>query len=135
MDSKAGKRYQRRVLQTMVVYAFLLVGSAYLIKHVHIQGLLIYVIAAVPAMPVLVVFGWMGRYLLEETDEYQRWLVMQSILVGTGLLLGTVVVSDFLRVYAHTLGLPPFISFLVFCGGMTGMQFIQRLRNRVSADE
>jgi hypothetical protein len=135
MDSKAGKRYQRRVLTTMAVYAGLLVGSVYLIKHVHIQGLMLYVVAVVPAVPILAVFGWMGRYLQEETDEYQRWLVMQSILVGAALLLGAVVVSDFLRAFAATAGLSPFVGFLIFCGGMAGMQFIQRLRNRVSADE
>jgi hypothetical protein len=133
--SEAKKRYQRDVLRWMVLYAVLLVCSVWFVKHEGSERFFLYFWSAVPSVPVLGVLWRMGQYLREEKDEYLRWMTMQAILVGTGVLLAVVLVSDFLRAFANNGALPPFVAFLIFCGGMAATQAVQRLRNRVSADE
>ena len=76
----------------------------------------------------------MGRYLHEETDEYQRVQTTRAILVGTAALLGTIVVNDFIRSYTEAAGVPPFASFVIFCAAFGLAQMVQRLRDR-SGDE
>ncbi len=133
--SAAKKRYERDVLRFMAAYVVVILCSAWFVKHDGHERFYLYFWSVIPAIPILGVLVRMGQYLQEEKDEYQRWLVMQAILVGTALLLGTVVVNDFLRAFANAAGLPPFAGFMIFCMGMAVMQVVQRLRNRVSADE
>ena len=119
----------------MLAYVVVLVCSVWFVKHDGHQRFLLYFWSVLPAIPILGVLARMGRYLQEEKDEYQRWLVMQAILVGTAALLGTLVVSDFLRAFANTAGLPPFLGFIIFCAGMGVTQSAKRLQNRIPDDE
>ena len=130
--SKAGNRYQRRVMTTMAIYLALLFAAVFLVKHGHVHGALLYVASIVPAVPVILVLGWMGLYLQEETDEYLRVMTMRSLLVGTGAVLGLIVVSDFLRSIAERPALPPFTCFVVFFMSFGIAQGVQRMRNRAS---
>lgn len=133
--TKAGKRYQRRVFLTVAVYLALLFGAVFLAKHVHVQGALLYVVAMVPAVPIIVVLGWMGLYLQEETDEYQRMITIRALLVGTAALMGVIAVSDFLQAIAKRPALPPFVCFLVFFLAFAIAQGVQKMRNRGGGDE
>ncbi len=95
----------------------------------------LYFWSVLPSIPVIAIIARTGRYLKEEKDEYQRLMTMQAILTGTAALLGTILVSDFLRSFARTGALPPFAGFLIFCAGMAGTQAFQKLRNRVPDGE
>jgi hypothetical protein len=121
--------------QWISAYAVVLLCSVWFVKHDGHERFYLYFWSVLPAIPIIGIVLRMGQYLQEEKDEYQRWLVMQSILVGTALLLGTVVVNDFLRAFANAAGLPPFAGFIIFCAGMGAMQLVQRLRNKVPVDE
>jgi hypothetical protein len=134
VKTPAKRRYERDVMKFMLIYVVIVLISAWFVKHDGHEKFYLYFWSLFPALPVLAVLYRMGRYLREETDEYQRWLVMQSILVGTAALIGTMVVSDFLRSFAGMGSLPPFAGFLIFCGGMAGTQIVQRIRNG-SSDE
>ena len=133
-NTAASKRYQRRSAITMGFYVLVLFGSAWIVRHHAPQGWLLYVWAVLPALPVIVTVALMGRYLQEETDEYQRLQTMRSILVGTAALLATIVVNDFIRSFTSAGGVPPFASFIIFCGSFALAQLVQRLRDR-SGDE
>jgi hypothetical protein len=128
----AKKRYQRAVYRWMATYTMVVFISAWFVKHDGGEKFYLYFWSVFPALPVLAIVFRMGRYLREEKDEYQRWMVMQSILVGTAGLLAAVVVNDFLRGFAHVAGLPPFAEFLIFAAGMGLTQLVQKLRNRAS---
>ena len=130
--SAAQKRYRRDVQIYMAVYVVLLLCSSWMVKHGGGQHPWVYFWSVLPSIPVLGVLLRVGTYLREETDEYVRAMTVQTILVGTGLLVAATLVSDFLRALANTEGLPPFVAFLIFCGGMAGTQFVQWLRNRTS---
>ena len=55
---------------------------------------------------------------------------MQAILVGAGCLVAVLMVSDFLRrVCEYGQALPPFVDFIIFCGGMAATQAWQ-VQNR-----
>jgi hypothetical protein len=116
-ESIAKKRYERDVLRFMALYVVVILCASWFVKHDGGQKFFLYFWSVLPAIPVLAVMVRMGRYLQEENDEYLRLMAMQAILVGTAALLGSLVVSDFLRSFANTGALPPFVSFIIFCGG------------------
>jgi len=131
----AFKRYQRRVQVAMAVYFVVILGAAWVVKHLAVVGWRLYFWSVLPAVPIMVVIVAMGRYLQEESDEYQRLMMMRSILVGTAALLGTIVVSDFVRAFAEVDPFPPFASFIVFAVAMAIAQAVQKLRDRSVGDE
>lgn len=131
----AKKRYERDVLRFMASYVVVVLCSAWFVKHDGKERFFLYFWSVIPAIPVMAVIWRMARYLKQESDEYQRLLVMQSVLVGAAALLAVVVVNDFLRAFAGTKALPAFSSFIIFCAGMAITQAVQKLRNRVADDE
>lgn len=133
-STPAGKRYQRRVLVTMSVYVVLLIAAILVVKHAHVHGWLLYAIALVPALPVLATIGVMGMYLQEEKDEYLRLITMRSMLMGTAVLLGLLMVSDFLRSISGVGAIPPFTSWIAFFVVFGVAQTVQTMRNRVRDD-
>lgn len=134
-QSVAQRRYQRDVMILMAVYLVLVLCSALFVKHGPATHVLLYVFSVIPAIPIILLIARMARYLRDERDEYQRYLRMQSILIGAGATLAVLVVSDFLRSFAHTGDLPPFTLFIVFALSMAATEFMQSLRNRGPADE
>ena len=134
-STAARKRYQRDTMRFMAAYVVVLLCSSWFVKHDGKERFFLYFWSVIPAIPVLAVIARMARYLKEESDEYQKLLTMRSILVGTAALLGTVLVSDFMRSFAGLGALPPFTGFLVFCAGMAGTEWVQKLHNRVPDGE
>jgi undecaprenyl pyrophosphate phosphatase UppP len=133
--TKALKRYERRVLSAMGVYAVTLYAASWFVRHQHTQGWALYFWSVLPAIPVMVTMAAMGRYLQEETDEYLRLRTMRALLAGTAALLATLVVGDFLQAFAHAHAFPPFTCFLIFYAAVGIAQMVQTLRDRVPADE
>ena len=131
----ARKRYERDVWRFMAAYLVVVFCSAWFVKHDGGEKFYLYFWSVIPSIPILALIVRMGRYLREETDEYQRLLVMQSLLIGTGALVGAMMVSDFLRAFAEVKGLPPFAGFVIFGVSMGITQVVQRLRDRTVDDD
>ena len=123
------KRYIREFSIAMSFYAVILCAvirfGQPLIKH----GWLLYLMAILPALPLIAMFTAMGRYLRDETDEYRRMLAVRSLIAATGVLLVTIAVNDCLRNFAHARSLPPFVCLDVFLLALLVAQVIQ---NRAS---
>jgi hypothetical protein len=130
----AGRRYQRRVLVTMVLYVAVLLAAVRLVKHAHPHGWLLYAIALVPALPILATLGALARYLQEEKDEYVRLITMRSLLVGSAALLTVLVVNDFLRAISGAEAIPAFWSWVIFFVAFGVAQAVQTMRDRVRDD-
>jgi len=138
--TSAKNRYQRAVLQFLGCYIVVLFCSAWFMKHnggefVHGARFYFYFWSLFPAIPVVGVIIRMGAYLREETDEYEKWQTIQSILVGAGTLLAVTIVSDFLRSFAKVDGLPPFWGFTLFGVAMGATRAWQKFSNRGLADD
>ena len=134
-NTLAGKRYRRRVFTAMSLYLVILCLCLKLVKTVPMHGWLLYVVALLPAVPVIAVLASLARYLQEETDEYLRMLATRSLLVASGALLLTIVVNDFLRVIAHGAALSPFVCFGVFFTAFGIAQMVQDVVSRGGNDE
>jgi hypothetical protein len=92
----AWKRYNWRVIWLSLLYAAFLLPAVYGFKHGLIPGGLQYVAAILPALPIVGIFVAIGRYLVEEEDEYVRMLMVRQILWASGFALSVATIWGFL---------------------------------------
>ena len=130
----ASRRYQRRMLVTMLLYLAVTLGVVTIVKHTHLHGWLLYAIALLPALPMLAMMGALGVYVQEEKDEYIRLITMRSLLAGTAVLLAVLVVNDVLRSISGAAVLPAFTGWVVFFLAFGAAQGLQTMGNRVRDD-
>lgn len=104
--ASAGGRYNRRILALSVAYVALLFAADWLFKQHWIGGVAAYVVAVLPALPIVGMFVVIGRYLIEEHDEYLRMLMVRQSLVATVLTLVVATVWGFLESF----GLAPHVA-------------------------
>ena len=95
--TQAWRRYNWRVIWLSLAYATFLIGAVYGFKHELIPAGLKYLVAVLPALPVIVIFAAMGRYLVEEKDEYVRMLMVRQTLWASGFALSAATVWGFLQ--------------------------------------
>ena len=96
--TRAQKRYNKSVLLMMTGYILILLGCvSYAKAHGPLGGPEGYLIALLPAFPIIGVFVVMGRYLVEETDEYIRSRFVRQALIATGLTLSVATAWGFLE--------------------------------------
>ena len=91
------KRYTRRLITTMTLYAVALVGANMWFRHAHPTGVLAYMVAVLPALPIMGVFVVIGRLLVEMRDEYVRMLLVRQSLIATGFALSVTTAWGFLE--------------------------------------
>ena len=96
----AKRRYLARFWPVMVTYVAAVVGVSYWFNSAPPSGALKYAVAVLPALPIIGVFIVLGRYLVEETDEFIRLRQMIALLLAIGLTLTFCAVWGFLEIYA-----------------------------------
>ena len=134
-NTKAYKTYRRDSMALGIVYGLLIFLSAWCVKHHVPDGVFwLYFWSVLPAVPLVGMVARLARYLSDETDEYQRLMMMQSLLIGTAALVITLLVNDFLRAFAKASPLDPFVAFVIFCAAMGFTKMVQWIRNRVRDD-
>lgn len=95
--SPALQRYNRRGLIWAFTYVAALFFAISVNDWLRPEGLLLWLIAVLPALPI-VYFVWaLYRYLVEETDEYLKMRYVGDALFGLGLLLIVSTVWGFLE--------------------------------------
>jgi hypothetical protein len=92
----AWKRYNIRVVWLSLVYAAFLIAAVYGFKHQLVPGALKYFVAVLPALPIIGIFGAIGRYLVEEQDEYIRMLMVRQTLWASAFSLSVATTWGFL---------------------------------------
>lgn len=112
------RRYWVRYGIAMAAYAPMVVGAGWLIQQSRPAGPLLYVLALAPAVPVLAVIAFLGRYLIEERDEFRRLQMVLTLLGGIAFVLAVTTVWGFLQLLARAPLLPLYWVFPMFCGGM-----------------
>ena len=93
----ARKRYTLAFLTLIALYAGALFGANWLFTTHFSSGLLLYLEAALPALPIIGIFFAIGRYLVEEPDEYIRMLMVRQSLLATGIALSVATIWGFLE--------------------------------------
>lgn len=95
--NKAQRRYTRSVLILMLAYMLILFGVISYHNNHPLHGVLGYVAGVMPALPVIGVFFVLGRYLVEERDEYLRAQTAQQSLIATGFAMSVATAWGFLE--------------------------------------
>jgi hypothetical protein len=95
--TSAWKRYNWRLIWLSLFYAAFLIGAVYGFKHALIPGGLKYLVALLPALPIIGIFAAIGRYLVEEQDEFVRMLMVRQTLWASGFALSGATVWGFLE--------------------------------------
>jgi len=93
----AWKRYNSRVILLSLLYTAFLVAAVYGFKHKLVPPVLAYPVAILPALPIIGIFVAMGRYLVEEQDEYVRMLMVRQTLWASGFALSVATIWGFLE--------------------------------------
>ena len=94
--TSAWRRYNIRLVWLSAMFAVLLIAAVYGFKHHMLQGIAAYAAAVLPALPIIGIFGAMGRYLVEEQDEYVRTLMVRQALWASGCALSIATIWAFL---------------------------------------
>lgn len=114
----AGLAYNRRMLPLAAAYVVVLLGAILLHQRYHVEGVALYVIAVLPALPLIGIVWALGRFLIEETDEYQRALAVRKMLVASGFLLVVATIWGFLEEFGLARHLPAYWCFIVWSFGL-----------------
>lgn len=94
---KPVNRYNWRVLWLGLLYVLFLFGAVYGFEQQLLNGGAAYVAAVLPALPIVGIFAAIGRYLVEEQDEYVRVLMVRQTLWASGFALSVATVWGFLE--------------------------------------
>jgi hypothetical protein len=95
--SPPARRYLVRLAVLMTLYLIFLFGASWLFRHDPPQGPIAYALAVLPALPVIAVFWAVMRYIVEETDEFMRLLLVRQCLFASGFSLAIMTVWEFLQ--------------------------------------
>lgn len=68
--SAATRRYLFRLVPTMAVYVLFVSISKWSFQHLHPTGLSVYLLAILPALPMVGSLAIVGLYVAEESDEF-----------------------------------------------------------------
>lgn len=113
-NNPAARRYTRRFFASMAFYVVALVFAVWYFKHFHPAGVMAYTLAVLPAIPLIAVIAIVGLYLAEEQDEFQRTVLIQSMLWSIGATLATTTVWGFLESFLDVLHFQPYLAFPLF---------------------
>ena len=95
--SPAIRRYVIRLAVLMSIYVVTLLGVSTLFKAHAVSGPLAWVLAIIPALPIIGVFWAVMRLLIEEPDEFIRLLHVRQSLIATGFCLTVMTIWEFLQ--------------------------------------
>lgn len=135
MGNKNMSAFQRRSMTlfgcSMVFFAVLSGFAWNEARLAHSPTIVSFLLAIVPAFPVVAIMVVAGRYFARETDEYLKSLVIQALLWGFGITLVTDVVLGGLSAYFPPLGtLLPLFSIDLSCVAAMVALRIQLWRGR-----
>lgn len=114
----AKRRYNRRVLGLSLLYAVLLIGVSWLFRHTHPAGPAAVLLALLPALPLVGIFVAMGRYLVEEGDEYLRMVESRKALIATGFMLIVTTCWGFLQSFGQVPHVDFYWAAILWFGGL-----------------
>lgn len=126
-QTPAARNYLRRFGLAMTTYVVVLMGSLWFIETRSPKGPLLWLLGVAPAIPLIGVIAAMGLYLMEETDEFLRTVLVQSLLWGIGITMAFGTAWGFLENVEAVPHFPLYLIFPVFCGAFGLAQpFVRR---------
>ena len=127
-NTPAMNAYNRRILFWSFAYVALMFGSIWLYQNFKPGGVVLFLIALLPAIPVLWTIQAITRYLGEEEDEYIRFRHIQAGIFATGITLAIASVCGFLQIFGLLPYIPLYMAMPVWAMGLGMGQLINRVR-------
>jgi hypothetical protein len=128
-------RYTKGIAVTTMLYVLGLGVAIMLDRRMDLVGATAFLIALLPAIPILGMIWVMGRYLVEEQDEYLRHKAMIASLVGLGLVLSVGSFWGFLETFGLVPHVPGWWAVPIWAIGMGLGQAWMSLRDRSGGEE
>ena len=126
----ATRRYLYRLAPTSLVYVAVVFLTKWMFQHLHPTGLMVYLLAILPAIPMVASLAIVGLYVAEESDEFERSILVRSILWGLGGALAVSTVWGTLEEFAQAPHHSSFYAYLFFWVFMAISGVVIRLRYR-----
>ena len=114
----AQRRYERAILLLSIAYAGVLVPDVYLFKHHLLAGPLAYAAAVLPGLAIVGMFAVIGRYLVEERDEYLQMLMVRQSLVASAFALTLATIWGFLESFDLVAHVESYYVAVLWFGGL-----------------
>ncbi|MDO8902053.1 MAG: hypothetical protein Q7V15_11935 [Phenylobacterium sp.] len=127
--SPAMRRLMRRFWPLMAAYVVLLLSVGPIIDA-PTASLGAYLLAGLPALPLVGIIVSLALYLLEEADEFLKVRMVEALLWGLGAILVISTVWGFLESLAGAPQLPLHWLFPIFCVAMGLADLLARWRYR-----
>lgn len=99
--NQAQRSYIRRMFVMALLCAVLSALASLAFRFGHLSGVLAWLTAILPALPIVGALAVTGLYLNAETDDFERTLFVQAILIGTGGTLALTTAWGYLEDYTH----------------------------------
>jgi hypothetical protein len=126
-SNPAQRRYTISVLLLSVAYMLILFGVITFFKNSNPRGASAYVAAVLPALPIIGIFFAMGRYLIDEQDEYVRMLVVRQTLWASGFALSIATIWGFLENFDLVGHVDAYYAAVLWFGGLGIGSLMNRL--------
>ncbi len=123
----AQRRYNWRVLGLSLAYAGALIGVSLVFRDSQPTGPVAFALALLPALPLIGIFLAMGRYLIEEQDEYLRSIVVRQSLVASGFMLIVTTCWGFLQSFGQLPHADFYWAAILWFGGLGLGSCVNRL--------
>ncbi|MCJ2187093.1 hypothetical protein [Novosphingobium beihaiensis] len=128
--SPAVLRYNRGMGVSSIAYVLGLGTAIWAYNHQQDPGVWTYGLALLPVLPIFGMIWTMGRYLVEETDEYLKYRVVVAALIGLGGLLSIASLWGFLETFELVPHVPGWAAVPVWAIGMGLGQFWIKARGQ-----
>lgn len=128
------RRYQWTVAVVMAFYVMFVSAVTHYVRAHAPSGWVLYLLAALPSLPIVGVVVAVGIYLRDEKDEYQRDLMVRCLLWATAVVMAVTAFFGLLRSFGWGGTVPPFTEWVLFCMVMAAAKLWYRIRDRVRDD-
>ncbi|WP_420606426.1 hypothetical protein [Novosphingopyxis sp.] len=132
--SPAVARYTRRFMISSFGYVLGLGIAVWLNNNMELEGVVAFGVALLPVIPILGMVWTMGRYLVEEKDEYLRQRAMIANIVGLGAVLSIGSFWGFLETFELVPHIPGWWAVPIWAIGLGVGQCWMALRDRADME-
>lgn len=113
--AQAQHQLRRRAIPIMSLYFVLFAIVNWLFATRSIHGAGAYLLAVLPALPLIAAIVILGRYIREETDEFKRAVFVEAMLRAIGVTMVLTTAWGFIEMFIPGIHVPVLWVFPVFC--------------------
>ncbi len=121
-------RYNRRMLGVSFLYVFGLFAATLIFKRYELNAVQAGLLSLLPTLPIFGMIWAMGRYLIEESDEYLRSRTVNASLIATGFLLAAATFWGFLAEFDVVPQAQGWAAVPIWCLGLGLGQLVNKVR-------